>query len=31
MRRKIAAHGEAGLDELPRVALRRPAGMLGSS
>ena len=23
MRRKIAAHGEAGLDELPRDALRR--------
>ena len=23
MRRKIAAHGEAGLDELPREALRR--------
>jgi formate dehydrogenase subunit delta len=26
MRRKIAAHGEAGLDELPREALRRLAG-----
>jgi formate dehydrogenase subunit delta len=25
MRRKIAAHGEAGLDELPREALRRLA------
>ena len=25
MRRKIAAHGEAGLDELPRDALRRLA------
>ena len=23
MRRKIAAHGEEGLDELPREALRR--------
>lgn len=23
MRRKLAAHGEAGLDELPREALRR--------
>ncbi len=26
MRRKMAAHGEAGLDELPREALRRLAG-----
>jgi formate dehydrogenase subunit delta len=26
MRRKIAAHGEEGLDELPRDALRRLAG-----
>ena len=25
MRRKMAAHGEAGLDELPREALRRLA------
>ena len=25
MRRKIAAHGEEGLDELPREALRRLA------
>jgi formate dehydrogenase subunit delta len=25
MRRKIAAHGDAGLDELPREALRRLA------
>ena len=25
MRRKIAAHGEEGLDELPRAALRRLA------
>ena len=25
MRRKIAVHGEAGLDELPREALRRLA------
>ena len=25
MRRKLAAHGEAGLDELPREALRRLA------
>lgn len=25
MRRKIAAHGEAGLDDLPREALRRLA------
>jgi formate dehydrogenase subunit delta len=26
MRRKMVAHGEAGLDELPRAALRRLAG-----
>jgi formate dehydrogenase subunit delta len=26
MRRKMAAHGESGLDELPRAALRRLAG-----
>ncbi len=29
MRRKIAAHGEAGLDELPREALRRLASQSG--
>lgn len=26
MRRKLASHGEAGLDELPKEALRRLAG-----
>jgi formate dehydrogenase subunit delta len=31
MRRKIAAHGEAGLDELPREALRRLAEKFGPS
>ena len=29
MRRKIAAHGDAGLDELPREALRRLAAQSG--
>lgn len=29
MRRKIAAHGEEGLDELPREALRRLAAKAG--
>jgi formate dehydrogenase subunit delta len=29
MRRKIAAHGDAGLDELPREALRRLASQSG--
>lgn len=29
MRRKIAAHGDAGLDELPREALRRLASQAG--
>ncbi|HTY93644.1 MAG TPA: formate dehydrogenase subunit delta [Steroidobacteraceae bacterium] len=29
MRRKLAAHGEAGLDELPREALRRLAAKSG--
>ncbi len=28
MRRKIAAHGEEGLDELPREALRRLAAQM---
>jgi formate dehydrogenase subunit delta len=31
MRRKIAAHGEAGLDELPREALRRLAFQTASA
>ena len=31
MRRKIAAHGEEGLDELPREALRRLAAQAAAS
>ena len=31
MRRKMAAHGDAGLDELPREALRRLAAKSAST